>query len=70
MNLLKNYHTKQLKKMLNLSYKFDGLFWCESKGVIFDSDEIREELKTREHVPNKIEAKKIRQEKARLKKNR
>jgi hypothetical protein len=70
MKSLKNYHTKQLKKMLSLSYKFNGVYIPSGEVCGFESDEIRAELNTREHVPNKIEARRMRQEKARSRKNR
>jgi hypothetical protein len=47
-------------------------FGYEPYGVISNItlEQMRAELATREHVPNKVEAKKIRQEKAKAKRNR
>lgn len=78
---IKTLHTKQLLKMLRQVQREQGsinLDWWYSKEEhqedlhnyeILKSKEadIKKELATREHVPNKIEARKIRQEKARRK---
>lgn len=66
---LKKYHTKQLIKILNVARACGGYYSPyddNSNGFTFD--QIKDELATREHVPNKIEAKRIRQELARKKK--
>jgi len=72
---LKSLHTKQLMPMLDAcracghdAYEVSnepnyGLRWVTK-------DQIKAELATREHVPNKIEAKVIPQAKAKAKKNK
>lgn len=70
-NYLKTLHTKELLGLLQSARKCGGgynLFY--DSGYAFEGskwytiDEIKEELATREHVPNKSERRKIRQEKA------
>ncbi|MCA1026980.1 hypothetical protein LCM23_12840 [Cytobacillus kochii] len=76
-NYLKTLHTKELLRLLHSArhcggsynpfyengYAFQGSKW-------YTIDEIKKELATREHIPNKEEAKKIRQEKHKMKQNR
>lgn len=61
---LVDQHTKVLLQWLSRARATGGTFSpndCDN----FDADDIKKELSTREHVPNRQEAKKIRQEKAR-----
>lgn len=73
---LKKLHTKQLLKMLNLTRQFGGRYFPNYEIIksfnnfCITSEEIKVELATREHVPTGAEAKKIRQQKAKAKKNR
>ena len=66
---MKNLHTKQLLKELRRTYTqscpggwaCDGqcpALWCTQKAAY--QAELKTELATREHIPNKIESKKIR----------
>lgn len=61
MSDLKRSHTKQLLKKLD---------YYRAAGDAQITAIIRKILATREHIPNKEEAKKIRQEKAKAKKHR
>lgn len=57
-------HTKQLMGYLGMCRKFGGFYspFDNANGVTID--QVKAELATREHVPNKHEAKAIRQAKA------
>lgn len=68
---LTQYHTRELLAMLNRSRKFNGSY-CIGDGYLscISADEIKAELATREHIPNNAEAKKIRQQKQKEKKQR
>lgn len=59
-NILKESHTRQLLGMLKSARAAGGGYGA------FTIEELKNELKTREHIPNKIEAKKIRQLKAKV----
>ena len=62
---LKTLHTRQLMNMRYSTYYSvpDGLTHDDTHAMIVD------ELNTREHVPNKIEAKRIRQDRAKQSKS-
>jgi len=61
-HLLKNAHTRQLLKWLKRA-RHGGLYSpCEqAPGTFLSIEEIKAELATREHIPNKAEAKTKRQ---------
>jgi hypothetical protein len=61
---LKELHTKELMKALKQARSGSYSPFYPS-GPHFSVDDIKVELATREHVPNKAEAKAIRQAKAR-----
>lgn len=63
---LSQYHTKQLLNILH-NARIQGQFDPETFSLI---EELKTELATRPHILNRAEAKKLRQEKARAKKNR
>lgn len=69
----KKLYTKQLLKLYRqLRARILGFdYWEDDENVLEElTEQIREvknELDTREHVPNKVEARKIRQEKAKKK---
>ena len=67
---LEKQTTMQLLMLLQYTRKFGGWVspWGNRDG--FTAEEIKEILATREHIPNKKEAKKTRQEKAKIKKYR
>ena len=75
---LSGVHTRVLLRALQESSSGYGSRWYEALGnglfdfgfAITTRDELKAELAKREHVPNKSEAKKIRQDKARVKKHR
>jgi hypothetical protein len=68
--ILKPLHTKQLLAMRDMAYATGYCFYVnEGKEYKITLEEIVKVLGTREHVPNKDEAKKIRQEKAKDKKH-
>ena len=69
---LKKMDTRKLKNMLDTGRACGGVyFWLGSDGgPSWTTDELKAELSTREHIPNKAEAKKIRQEIAKAKRNR
>lgn len=69
---LTKYHTRELLAMLNRSRKNNGSCCIGDSGMgpCISADEIKDELATREHIPNKAEAKKIRQQKQQEKKQR
>jgi hypothetical protein len=64
------YHTKQLMKMLKSVRAINSnefREWGErgeGAAIPFTYEELKAELATREHIPNKKEAKKLRQERA------
>lgn len=72
-NYLKTLHTKELLQLLQSARQCSGSYnpFYES-GYAFEGSkwysirEIKEELATREHIPNKKESKGIRQKKAKL----
>lgn len=58
-------HTRQLLKLLRASYA-RGSWWELFEAVAFNDPteaEIKAVLRTREHIPNKLESEKIRKEK-------
>lgn len=60
---IKKAHTRQLLKELRNTYSWGRLHcWEESdwNQLRCYRDELKKELATREHIPNKIESKKIR----------
>ena len=69
-------HTKQLlelKRLVNISISEEIHCFSYNRAVYTTQDfflKLKEELATREHVPNKDEAKILRQEKAKEKRNR
>lgn len=68
---LTKIHTKVLLDWLNHARKCGGSYSPSGTYVdVFSIDELKAELATREHIPNKEEAKKIRQQKAWSKRNR
>lgn len=68
---LNSQHTKQLLSLLNKARKCGGSFDPFDGGQVFYStEEIKKLLETREHVPNKKEAREIRQSKAKNKKSK
>lgn len=66
------YDTRQLKKMLDIARACGGkyCFAGDAGGPGLTFDELKAELDTREHIPNKQEARLVRQQKARAKRNR
>lgn len=68
---LKKTHTKVLKQYLDGARKCGG-WWSPcgdgSSSFGFTFDEIKAELDTRPHIPNKKESKELRQAKAKAKK--
>jgi hypothetical protein len=75
---LKSLHTRQLMKLRDAAYAVSDIgmdldrvaFYNVTPTLSVSIHQIRSELNTREHVPNKIESKKIRQQTALEKKNR
>ena len=67
---LNNLTTRELLHYLKMARKFRGFYspWDGVGG--YTSEEIKEVLATREHIPNKAESKAIRQAEAKRKKNR
>ena len=64
-NVLEKKTTKELIKWKDYCYKFSGEYSPSETGPPYYSiEEIKLELSKREHIPNKQESKKIRQEKA------
>lgn len=59
---LEDFYTKQLLDIMHVPWML-GYYG-------FTKEQIKVELATREHVPNKIEARKIRQAKAKAQRNR
>lgn len=63
---LKKYHTKVLLYMLNISRKCGGWYSiCGYGGHGYTTEQLKIELATREHIPNKLESRRIRQRAAR-----
>ncbi len=67
---LKKFHTRQLLDIIDHCRACGGIYQPYDMGVYYEFEEIKSELDTREHIPNKQEAKRIRQEKAKAKRNR
>lgn len=71
---LKTLHTKQLMNLRHDALAYGGAVDCLRGGLIGQStatiNDINAELNTREHVPNKQEAKALRQKQAKEKRNR
>ncbi len=68
---LKKVHTKTLMKWRARAYRNDGMYNpAEDDGPSIPLRAMLEELNTRPHVPNKQEAKIIRQQKAKQKKHK
>ncbi len=73
---LEKLHTKQLLQLRDAAYRVSCIGMDTDREAVYDvtdvltvrMSEIKRELGKREHVPNKAEAKKIRQEKAKNKK--
>jgi len=65
MEELKQIPTKVLLKYLKRSRKCGSSFWSPyDNGVGWTTEQLKEELATREHIPNKLETKKLRQQAA------
>ncbi|HET8688688.1 MAG TPA: hypothetical protein VFM18_18895 [Methanosarcina sp.] len=66
---LKTLHTRQLMAIRQKCHKFNGYYdICENNSpCVVTISQVKAELATREHVPNKHEARKIRQAKAKKK---
>jgi hypothetical protein len=81
---LKSCHTRELLGMRNSAYShaYDDMVsgndgtddtprsWLLTRDIVVTYDELYAELATREHIPNKAEAKLIRQQRAKEKKHR
>lgn len=67
---LKDIHTKVLLIWLKKSRAFNSGYSPDDGHTYHTTEELKEELATREHVPNKAEAKEIRRERANAKRNR
>lgn len=69
---LKSAHTRQLLSWRDQAYSGGGVYTPydpkSNSTMIFRLDEIVNELNTRDHVPNKKEAKVVRQQRASTKK--
>jgi len=61
---LKELHTKELMDYLNRARKCGGGYSPFDNDICFSIGEIKAALSYREHIPNKKEAQKIRQQKA------
>lgn len=70
MKALEELTTRELLNYLKRSRKFRGFYSPCDDGVGYSSEQIKKVLATREHLPNKAEAKKKRQAEAREKKHR
>lgn len=62
--ILENISTRKLMKWRNFCYKFGGKYSPGEDSIYYNIDEVKNELDKREHIPNKLEAKKIRREMA------
>ena len=68
---LNSLHTKQLLKLLDSCRAVGGEYSVfYPRDTIVTTEQIKAELAAREHVPNKIEAKALRQQTAKEKRNR
>lgn len=67
---LKTLHTKQLMNLRKEAIAIGGYVWTAYETNEVTIEQIKAELATREHVPNKIEAKALRQQAAKEKRNR
>lgn len=73
-SVLESYSTRHLLELLKEARAYGGEydFWAGFNKELFGKsvtvDELKEILATREHVPNKLESKKIRQDKAKTRK--
>lgn len=69
---LKSIETRQLMSWRERAYACGGSYTPfdhkSNSAMIFSIDDIKAELNTREHIPNKKEAKTIRQQKAKERK--
>jgi hypothetical protein len=64
--ILKNEPTRVLLQWLNIARKCNGYDpFYDGLGDVFTIEEIKTELATREHIPNKKEAKEMRKQRAR-----
>lgn len=70
MGSLKDKHTRELLALLQNTRASQGDEMLELHYVGYTSAEIKTELATREHIPNKQEAKALRQTKAKEKRSR
>lgn len=68
---LKQAHTKVLLRWLKSARACGGAYdiFDDHSGINLTIEELKEELSKREHIPNKAEAKVIRQQKAKQKRN-
>lgn len=68
---LKSAHTRQLIRWRDEAYAGGGIYtpfdYNTNSAMTFRLDEIVNELNTREHVPNKKEARALRQQRAKTK---
>jgi hypothetical protein len=64
---LTTIHTKVLLKYLEKSRKFGGFYSPYDNEYGWTTSKLKEELSTREHVPNKKESKLIRQKAVKVK---
>ena len=62
--VLKDTCTRELLQMRDVCYSHGGWYGYEGGGPTLNIDLIKEELATREHIPNKKEAKTIRRMKS------
>ncbi len=67
---LNNLSTRELLQYLDWARKFNGWYSPFDNGTGYTTDEIKAVLATREHIPNKAEAKVARQAEARQKRHR
>lgn len=68
---LSKVSTRKLLVCRDMCYKFGGVY--DPTGydeIMMTLEEVKEELAKREHIPNKTEAKRIRQKNAKSKRNR
>ena len=69
---LKGLHTRQLMALRDECFRYghNGCWINSANTKWVELEEVNNELNTREHIPNKAEAKTIRQQKAKAKRNR
>jgi len=69
---LEGLHTRQLMNLRNDCFRFghNGVFINSANDKWVSVEEVNQVLSTREHIPNKREAKEIRQKAAHAKRNR